>query len=416
MKPIRRDFLIVGGGIAGVTAAETIRKHDPYSSIAILSLESLPLYSRVMLPSYVRGKLSREQVFLRTRADYEKNGIELWLGEEVIALDVKKSEVHTRTGKFFNYGKLLLSSGGTPLPWYIEDPGIMRLHTIEDADRLRAFLIESPVKEALVVGGGFIGLELVESFVHAGFSVGLVLKDSHLFSKVLDSAGAALLEENMKRNGVSEIYRDSLITFVERDKNALKLIMKNGNQLLSNVVGLGIGLMRTIEAFRGEGIKTGPWPSGGIYTDEYLRTDVENIFAAGDVAECYDVIFSKRRILGTWTNAFIQGRVAGENMVGIKTPFRHVSSYSISHLGFHITFLGECAVGDSTEAFSRTWSTGNTYERFFFEGSVLKGAALINRFQDKTALVRLIDSRHDLTAVKDAMRDPDFDVNSLVNS
>lgn len=414
MKPIKRDFLIVGGGIAGVTAAETIRKHDSYSSIAILSLESFPLYSRVMLPSYARGKLSRDRVFLRTMADYEKAGIELWLGEEAVALDTKRNEIHTRTGKFFSYKKLLLSSGGNPSSWHTEDPGIIRLHTIEDADRLRALLIEAQVKEALVVGGGFIGLELIESFVSAGFSVGVVLKDSHFFSHVVDGAGAAILEENMKRYGVSEIYRDSLVTFVGRDQDRFELTTKSGGHIVSPVVGIGIGLTHNIEAFRGEGIKTGPLSDSGIYTDEYLRTDVENVFAAGDVAEYYDVIFEKRRMGGTWTNAFIQGRIAGENMVGMNTLFRHVSSYSISHLGLHITFLGVCTVGDKIEAFSRIWSTGNAYERFFFEGSILKGAALINRFQDKTALVRLIDSRHDLSGAKDAMHDPDFDINSLL--
>ena len=416
MKPIKRDFLIIGGGIAGLTCAETIRKHDPYSSIAILSLEVYPLYSRVMLPSYARGKLSREQVFLRKRTDYESAGIELWLGEEAVALDTKRKEVHTRAGKFFNYGKLLLSSGGTPLPWHIEDSRIVRFHTIDDADRLRALLDASPIKEALVVGGGFIGLELIEAFVSAGFSVAVVLKDDYYFSNVLDNEGARLLEENMKRHGVSEIYRSSTIAFVERDQNQLKLITKKGDHLSSPIVGLGIGLGRNIEAFRGEGIKTGQPPSGGIYTNEYLQTDVEDVFAAGDVAEYYDVIFKKRRIVGTWTNAFIQGRVSGENMIGRKTIFRHVSSYSISHLGFHITFLGECAAGDNIDAFSRAGFQGDAYERFFFEGGVLRGAALINRFQDKIAIARLIEEGRDLSRMKDAMRDPDFNINSLVES
>ena len=405
------DYVIIGGGIAGVTAAETIRGRDHEGLIALISKESHPLYSRVMLPSYVRGALNREQVFLRDAADYERKGITLFFGHEVIGINLERREVHTNTGAVFTYRTLLISTGGVPARWRVEGgdhPLVYRLQTIEDADRLREILLRSEKREALVIGCGFIGLEFIESFIAYGVRPIIIMPEDYAFQRFMGPEGGRLLEEQWQRRG-AEIMHHTAIEALRSSEDGppageagLVALTTEGQGYHGVFAGVGIGLERSISIFTGIGLDIGNPPTGGgIVTNEFLETNQKGVFAAGDVTEYLDVIFQKHQLVGNWTHAYLQGSVAGENMARFLRgeqssyrAFRKISSYSLTHLGMHLAFLGEC---EKSARFAESRRAARVEEQFipekrayqqlFFDGAQLVGASLINHPKDIPALL-----------------------------
>lgn len=399
------DYVIIGGGIAGVVAAETIRARDHEGSIALVSGESLPLYSRVMLPSYVRGSLNRAQVFLRGIVDYEKKGIALFLSHEVVGVNLERREVHTNTGKIFTYRALLISTGGAPKRWRVEGgdhPLVYRLQTIEDADRLSEILRQSSSlpagqagQDALVIGCGFIGLEFIESFITYGVRPLIIMSENYAFERFVGPEGGRLLEDQWQRAG-AEIMHRTTVGALHSFEDGVVALTTEGQGYHGAFAGVGIGIERNINVFTGIGLDV----KDGIVTNEFLETNNPGVFAAGDVAEYYDLIFKKHRLGGNWTNAYLQGSVAGENMARFLRgerndyrAFRKVSSYSITHMGTHLAFLGECEQ-DATRAEEQFIPEKRAYQQLFFDGARLIGASLINHPKDIPALMaRISESR-----------------------
>lgn len=381
------DYLIIGGGIAGVTAAETIREESPASSIGVFSGEAHLFYSRVLLPSYLKKKIGREKLFLRSAEDFTKRRVDLHLSSEVVSLDEKRREVRLKNGLVFAYGKVLIAAGGKVKPWGEEahQRYIYRLQTLDDADRLIKDL--SFIRSPLVVGSSFISLEFLEIFILSQSSPILLSRDPYFFARILDPKGGEILRRNFERHGIALHFNDSL-SKVMRKERGLEVLTEQGAEFPADALAAGIGLDRNLEFLKSSAVRMG---KHGVLTNEFLETSEPDIFAAGDVAEFQDVIFGERRILGNWTNAFLQGKRAGLNMAGLREPFKNVSTYSITNLGMQLTAIGEC--GRDSDTIVRLDEGRDQYERLFLRGGVLVGAALINRFQDKAHLAKLIETR-----------------------
>lgn len=402
---VKTDYLIIGGGIAGTTAAETIRERDPKGDIAIISAEPHMLYSRVLLPKYVRGAIRREQVFLRGVADYEKNNIRLFLQEEVAAIDTLRHEVRTRAGNLFSYRALLIAAGGTPKPWHVEGGNsvpVMRFQTIDDADAIREAVDNATYKEAVVVGGGFIALELINALVPRGFRVHMVLQERAFWGQYMDTAGSAFLEQFLEKHSII-IHRESqVLAATPRAEGAgVSVRLTTEKEVVADVFVVGVGLERNLALFGEEGIEV----SRGVRANEFLETGAEGVWAAGDVAEYYDILVGRHSVVGNWTNAFLQGRTAGINMAaalagGEKQEFRRVSSYALDVLGMQVTFLGHMqGAGEEGIKIITRADGAESYERLFIERTRLIGAILMNKFEDKKELEHLIAEHVDVSSL-----------------
>lgn len=404
---MRYDYLIIGGGIAGIMAAETIRGRDPQATIGILSAEPHLLYSRVLLPSFLKNRIPREKLFLRSHDDFAPQGIDLILNEKASYVDVKQKEVGTSNDRIFGYDKLLLASGGHPAAWDVNGgkPYLCRLHNLGDADRLFALL--DVLRVPAVIGDSFIALEFLEIFALRRMSITLIMRGPHFFSRFLDRLGGEMLEDNFSRNGIAILAGDEIIEIAPKDNGYLALT-RRGQRVECDIVAAGIGLERNLEFLRGSGIELG---ERGIKVNEYLETSVPGVFAAGDIAEFYDVIFGKHRIVGNWTNAVLQGERAGLNMYGERGLFRNVSSYSITNLGYQITVVGECDM--QSEEIVRADGIRHQYERLCLQKGILVGAALINRFQDKAHIAGLIETRTPIEPHRDKLGNIEFDIRHI---
>ena len=383
---MKYDYLIIGGGIAGLTAAETIRKNDA-GSIAIVGEELHLPYSRVLLPHYLKGKIDREKLFLRTKEDLREKKIDLILGKKAIALDPEKKEIEILGGEKISYEKLIIATGGRVKKWESngsDKKNIFYLQTIDNADAIKEAMPN--IKKAVVIGGGFIALEFLEIFSSLGIDTTLICRGSYFFSRVLGEDGGDLLARNFSRHGINAIFSEE-VREVTGEGEVSGVITKSGQKLDCDAIGLGIGLEMNGSFSKSNGLKT----DEGILTDQYLTAGNKDILVAGDVAQFFDPVFGRERVVGNWTNAFLQGQAAGLNALGKKTEFKPVTSYSIANLGFNIIFIGETK--NSSESLSRIDEAKEKYERIFLLGGRVVGAALINMPEDRKKIISLIENR-----------------------
>lgn len=410
----RFDYVIVGGGVAGVTAAETIREGDPNGSIAVISQEPHPLYSRVLLPHFVKGLIQRGELFLRAAEDYRAKDIQLHLGMDAVGLDVAGRRVCLAGGEEILFRNLLIATGGQPRPLGIagEDfTGVSRFQTIEDAERMREHL--PGATRAVVVGGGFIALEYLDILSRAGIPSALLVAEPHFFSRFVDAAGGAFLHEHFRRNGIEPIVTNDGLAEIRGGSSLSGIRTQHGQTIACDFLGIGIGLARNVSWLAGSGIAITP---RGVAANEFLETAVPGVFAAGDSADFLDAS-GRRSIAGTWGNAVLQGRVAGRNMAagsGAAEPYRNIPAYAIRCLGVYIACIGRAAEAPDVEAVSRIGRGREWYERFFFRGDRLVGAVLINRPESQRLASVLIRDGVPLGAVKTRFADSTFDMASVI--
>jgi len=414
------EYLIIGGGIAGVTAAETIRSRDAMGSIAVLSGEAHPLYSRVLLPGYLKGRMARERVFLRTADDYAAKRIDFYPGTHARAADAARREIKTADGRIFHFGKLLVACGGKVKPWEYEEkasPRAYRLQTIDDADRLLADFPD--IRTPLVIGSSFIALEFIEIFLQHKIIPRVLAEADGFFHAFLDKEGSRILEQNFRRHGVSCAFGEKIIG-CRREGAGYEITTSGAGAMRVDAFAIGIGIERNRDFLAGSGVAFG---RRGIRINEYLEADAAGIWAAGDAAEYYDPVSGEYRTAGNWAHAVLQGMRAGLNMAGDRAPFTHIPSYAITNCGMQIAVIGECGVpanhgggagpGEGLSALARRGGSDGEYTRLFVRGGAIVGAFLINRFQDRAALTDLIARRIDVSAYEDQLRDMAFDIHTI---
>ncbi len=387
----RVDHLIIGGGIAGVSAAEAIRNRDAAATIAIVGDESHLLYSRVLLPHVVRGKVSEEKAFLRTREFFIERNIECVIGVAATRLDAASRTVAFSDGSEIGYGKLLVATGGAvrrlDCPG-AADAGCLYLQTLEDAAALKEAAKSGP---ALVIGGGFIALEFAMSFAHYGTPVVAVARGDGFFSRVLDDAGRRKLHAALAAHGV-EVRPNAAVRAIEIVGGRKIAQLSTGERIECAAVGVGIGIVPNVGWLAASGIAL----SEGALVDDHLRASAD-VFAAGDVAEFMDARLGERRRVGNWQNALFQGKIAGANMAGGDAPYDAITSYSITCFDLPIAFVGAVDVR-SDERVVRETAAGASLQFFLRENRVI-GATCVGPFSDRAAVTALITSGAPLSAL-----------------
>jgi len=358
----------------------------------------------------LKKKVRREQLFLRKPEDFTKKNIDYHLDQAAAAIDSTHKEVHLESGLVFRYEKLLIASGGRVKPWGKEEDQkfIFRLQTIDDADRLKRDI--TALRQPLVVGSSFISLEFIEIFFLNDIKPILISRDSHFFGRIFEERGGELLYNNFRRHGISELFFKDAIREVTSSETAVQVSTQRLQLINCDAIALGIGIERNREFLGNLGIELG---ATGIKTNEFLETNVVDIYAAGDIAEYFDLISESYGNFGNWTSAFLQGKRVGLNMAGERAPFITVPTYSITNLGLQITSLGTTIVDDQTQSIVRIDPEKLEYERLFLKKGVLAGAVLVNRFRDKAHITKLIESMTDLSQFEEKLKTSEFDIREI---
>ncbi|MFA6130809.1 MAG: FAD-dependent oxidoreductase [Patescibacteria group bacterium] len=366
-----KRFVIIGGGIAGTTAAETLRKLSPEASVSLIEREEHPLYSRVLLAKYVMGEISREKLFLKKPEWYQKNNIERFAGVEVEKIDRKNHFIATSEGREIPYDVLLITSGldVNLLPFDLR--GICYLRTLDDAEYLRGLIADRVAqgeKSVAVMGGSFISGEFLNIFSHFGFEISLILR-SGFWSRSLSPESQKIIVDHLESKGIHIYYSKDDIEC--EGKEELQSLNFENQKIPASILGVGIGLHADFSLFEDSGIDVGK----GILANEYLETNAPDIFAAGDIAEFNDLTIKRSRMAPSWTSAVMQARTVAQTMMGERTLFESVSSYATWILGLDIVFLGD-TLREAADDVKVNVSSGKSEELFYRKGKLV-GAALI---------------------------------------
>jgi len=408
------DYIIIGGGVAGTTAAETIRRQNPNVSIALFEAEDEFLYSRVMLPHFIRGKQNRDSVFLRNRDNYIEQRIEFFRGKVATAIHPEKKEISFGEKEHVHYDKLLVAMGGRPREWnvgYPESMPIFRMQTLSDADSIKKFInIESSVPRSVaVIGGGFIGLEFVESFVAAGIHVDLFLRGERCFGGRVSEKFLGVMKQIHRGRNIT-VHRSTEVTSVKEKGGGIFELTTTKGVVDTHGAALGIGIVRNLDLVEEAGLAV----DRGVKTNQYLQTANPDIFAAGDVAQYVRQGNTLDGLSGTWSGAAIQGTMVGGNILGQKEAFGKVPAYTILHFGMHIGFVGESYCKEM-EVVVRDDGTHNPYAEFYFQNGILRGATVVGMPKAIGILLRWIQEKKITLAAREQLESPAIDLKEIEN-
>lgn len=313
-------YLIIGGVAGGATAAARLRRIDENAEIILFEKGKHISFANCGLPYYIGNTIEqREALFLQTSTSFgDRFNVDVRNNQEVISIDPNKKSVQVKraNGKIYEetYDKLLLSPGANPFIPKIEgvdSEGIFTLRNVEDTDRIKNYAINHKIQHAVVIGAGFIGLEMVENLHHLGIQVSIVEMANQLMP-TLDYEMAAFLKMEMVSQHV-KMHLGTSATRFYKENNKLQISLSNGETLSADMVILSVGVRPNTALAQSAGIKLGV--TGGIWVDEYLQTSVPDIYAVGDVIEYPHPITRKPWLNFLANPANRQGRIVADNIV-----------------------------------------------------------------------------------------------------
>lgn len=395
----RETFVIVGGGLAGATAAETLRNDGFDGRIVLFGEERQPPYLRPPLSKeYLRGESELANVFVRPEGWYAERRIELRTSTRVTDMEPRRPQVVLDDGRRVPFARLLLATGARPRRLEIPGSdlaGVHYLRSLDDADTIRATVARTD--RAVVIGGGWIGAEVAASLRQQGLPVALVAPGSVPLERVLGTEVGAVYRDLHAAHGVELVMHQRVVAF--RGRTAVEAVeTADGTRIRTDLVVVGVGAQPRMELARGAGLDVGD----GILVNEYLESSVSGIFAAGDVAAAWHPLLGTRLRVEHWDNAKRQGRAAARNMLGLAEPYLRIPYFYSDQYELGMEYAGHAVTWDRV-VFRGEPASGAFLAFWLQEGRVVAGmnanlwgvndaiAALV-RTRQQVAIERLVDA------------------------
>lgn len=316
--------IIIGGVAGGATAAARIRRADEFAEIVLLEKGKYISYANCGLPYYIGGTIAeREKLFLQTPASFGgRFNVDVRVQSEAVAIDsaAKTVTIRRSNGESYteNYDRLLLSPGASPVrpPLKgIDSEGIFTLRNVEDTDHVKNYITTHKINRAVVVGAGFIGLEMAENLHHTGATVSIVEMGNQVMAPV-DFSIASHVHQHLLQKGV-QLYLEQSVERFERHRDHLEVFFSNGQSIETDIVILSIGVRPETTLAKAAGLTIGE--TGGIWVDEHLETSAKDIYAVGDAIEFPHPLTGKPWLNYLANPANRQGRIVADNMVSGNT-------------------------------------------------------------------------------------------------
>ena len=330
--------LIIGGVAGGATAAARLRRLDESAEILILERSGFVSYANCGLPYYIGGVIrQKHRLTLQTpESFFQRFRIDVRVRNEVLAIHPAEKAVTVReldTGREYreSYDKLILSPGARPVrpdtPG-IDLPEIFTLRTVEDTFRIREYIDGKKPRRAVVVGGGFIGLEMAENLVQAGLATTLLQRSGQVMPP-LDADMAAMLHSHLREKGV-DLRLNTPISAYSKGEDGVHVHLKNGGEVVADLVLLAIGVTPESHLAKEAGLTLGQKDS--IVVDEHMRTSQPDIYAVGDAVEVRHIVSGKPALVSLAGPANKQGRIAADHICGRCSAFRGAQGSSVLRL------------------------------------------------------------------------------------
>lgn len=330
-------YLIVGGVAGGATVAARLRRLDEQAEIILFERGEFVSYANCGLPYYIGGTITdRSDLFVQTKAGFTKRFcVDVRVRHEVLSIDSAQKLVRVvdlLSGKEYDerYDKLVLSPGAEPLRPAIEgidSDKIFTLRSVPDTDKIKTYIQRRKVKRAVIVGGGFIGLEMAENLYMAGAEVFIVEMADQVMAPV-DYSMAAIVHQHLLSKGIHLMLGNGVTRFEDRDEE-LCVSLSDGKQLVADMALLSIGIRPENQLAKSAGLQLGE--RGGIVVNDYMQTSDPDIYALGDAAEIKNLVTGKPVMIPLAGPANKQGRIVANNIVfGNKSVYRGAMGTSIA--------------------------------------------------------------------------------------
>ncbi|ELY76481.1 NAD(P)/FAD-dependent oxidoreductase [Natrinema pallidum] len=404
------QYVIIGDGISGSSAAETLREEDPDAKITVITDEGEPLYNRILIKEHAKGKLPEAPISIHDEDWYQEREIDLSLNTHVTSVDTDAKVVNTHDSGEIPYDKLLVATGGTPTQLPVENSdadGIHHFWTFEDARGIREHAENAD--KGVIVGAGLLGIDFAAVCGAQGIEAEYLMRGDRWWRYALSGDGAEIMHEGMREVGVEPVFDSGVDHFeTDDDGHVTAAVDPNGDRYECDFVGAAIGLNFNTEFLRGSGIER----DNGIVVDEHMQTNVDDVYAAGDLTRFYDVLLGEQAQNGSWGSAKEQGRVAAVNMAADEEAegFQWVSSYSITHFDFPFLSFGHPTLGD--EHAERRYSD-TEWRRIAFKDGRIVGGVLIGDLSPQSKFKQLMREQRVVADQADVLLEQSVDLDDL---
>ncbi len=410
-------YAIIGTGIAGISAAQTLRSLEPKADVTLVSEDPHGFYSRPGLAYYLTGEIPETQLFPNLKKGKQKLDVQYVIGR-VIRIDPPSHALETNPGKVLRYDRLLIAAGAKSVPLDVPGgdlQGVVKLDDLEDVRNILSLIRRS--KTAVVVGGGVLGIEMVEGLAAQNVKVHYLLRGDWYWSNVLAEPEARMIERNLVHDGVSIHHRAEIVEILGKKGKVTGVRTSNGELIPCNMVAVGIGVRACIELALAAGLKT----DRAILVNEYLQTSDPDIFAAGDVSQIYDPLTGRSSIDNLWSPGRKQGRTAALNMAGQVEVYQRTVAVNVLLLGnVMTTIIGAIGSGHdegpvyTTRGSSETWlqlpntlatesSTDVSHLRLMVGEKTILGALVMGDQKIARPLKELINNQADISPIRDQL-------------
>ncbi|MBU3142957.1 NAD(P)/FAD-dependent oxidoreductase [Clostridium sp. CF012] len=379
------NIVIIGGGVAAVNAVKAIREIDRDINIFIFQNEKYYPYYRIKLTKGLLDNLEEEKIMLHKKDWYELNNVKLYLDIEVIGIDTVKSEIILYDGSRFGYNKLLFANGSKNFMPPIEGIDKENVYTIRKLDNIRD--IQNSIndkKNILNVGGGVQGIETAWSLNQHGKNAIIAEVQERLMPRQLDKRASEILKTSIESFKTKVLLNTQIVKILGENK-VKGVETKEGKIIDSDMVIFSVGIRANKELLENTEVKT----NIGIVVNERMETNIENVYAAGDVAEL------NGRIVGLWNISIEQGKTAGYNIAGKQVVYTGVVPVTILN-AFNIALfsMGEVDEKQSDNTITEESSDGLTYKRLFIRDNKIIGAIVIGDNKHSTLLKNAIEKKN----------------------
>jgi len=380
---------IVGAGQAAAQAVETLIKRGHQGLITLLGDEGLLPYQRPPLSKkFLAGTLDRDRLLIRHGAHYTDHGVDLRVGFAAASIDRALRRIDIADGTSVEYDRLLLATGShprlLPLPG-AELVGVHYLRSVADVDKLRAEL--APGRRVVIIGGGYIGLEVAATCREAGLDVTVLEAADRVMNRVVSPAVSAFYEAEHARRGVQILCGARVDSLVPDSTRVAAVRLEDGHELAADFVLVAIGVVATDALARAAGLEC----DNGILVDEYCRTSDPHIWAAGDCARHPSIHYGMRVRLESVDNAFEQGTSAALNMLGIRTIHDKVPWFWSDQFDLKMVIVGLSAAHD--EVVLRGDPAGRAFSVCYLRDGELIAVETVNHTKDQMAARKMIPAR-----------------------
>src|SRR5579883_2747320 len=409
---IQQSYVIIGNGIAGITAAELLRAADASGAITIVADDPFPSYYRPALKDYLGGHFAEEKLWARPTTFYQEQRIRFIPGR-VVGIGTMQRFVQLHNGKYINYTKLLLANGARPRTLScpgLDLAGVSTLRTVADYQEVRRRLERA--SRVVICGSGTLALESAETLHHLGYQVTHLVRGDRLWSEVLDPVASDIVLQEERRAGIDVRTQEEIAEIVGKDGQVTQVLTNRGERIPCDMVLIAVGIEPVTDFIRVSGIACGR----GVQVDQGMRTTIPDIYAAGDVVETVDALTGHARVIGQWFPAIQQARIAAYNMLGLLPTTQDVPA--IAPLNYYnATFLvglNFVSVGLTTRPPSSDYEEilaapqPRSYRKASIKRGILVGALRLGERQQGLAFKRAIDHRVNILPVARRLFAADF--------